>query len=105
MIQQIEKFRSELDLVVLRHRESLEQRAVELKKAGGDHRVSSEIAEHAYGRQHKLACIDICVRIALADRVIVTTWNQTGAKIVPVPDRVHLSSPVFFNGERIAGTC
>src|SRR6266568_5276553 len=104
MVKQIEKLRPELELVVLHQGEILEQRAVKLIKAGRDHGVSSQIAEHADGRQHKLARIDICVRITWMDRVIVTTWNQAGSKIVSVSDRIHLSSPVFFNGERIAGT-
>src|SRR5207249_4130404 len=97
MVKQIKKLRPELELVILYQGEILEQRAVELKKAGRDHGVSSQIAEHADGRQYKLAGIDICVRIAWMDRVIVTTRNQAGAKIVPVSDRIHLSRPVFFN--------
>src|SRR5438876_3653541 len=97
MVKQIEKLRPELELVVLHQGEILEQRAVKLKKARRDHGVSSQIAEHADGRQHELARIDICVRIAWMDRVIVAARNQAGAKIVAVSDRIHLSSPVFFN--------
>src|SRR5882762_1277760 len=97
MVEQIKKLRPELELVVLRQGEVLEQRAVKIKKAGRDDGVSSQIAEHADGRQHKLARIDICVRIAFTDRVIVTARNQAGAKIVPVSDRIHLSTPEFFN--------
>src|SRR5262245_59337389 len=97
MVKQIEKLRPELELVVLYQGEILEQRTVKLKKAGRDHGVSAEMAEHADGRQHELARIDICVRIAFMDRVILTPRNQAGAKIVPVSDRIHLSRPVLCN--------
>src|SRR5262245_60857240 len=97
MVKQIEKLRPELKLVVLHQGEILEQRAVKLKKAGRDHGVSSQIAEHSDGRRHKLARIDVCVMIAFTDRVIVTPWNQADAKIVPVSDRIALSGPVFLN--------
>jgi hypothetical protein len=88
--------------VVLCQREILEQGGVEQEKTGRDHGVSSKISEHADGGRHKLACIDIGVRIAFANWVIVTTRNQAGAKTISVSDRIHLSSPVFFdwNGSR-----
>src|SRR5207244_9098608 len=49
MVEQIEKLCPELELVVLRQGEILEQRAVKIKKTGRDHGVSSQIAENADG--------------------------------------------------------
>ncbi len=91
--------------MVFRQCEVLEQRAVKSEQTRRDQGVSTKIAEHADGRQHKLGCIDIGVRIAFADRITVTTRNQARTKIVPVAERIHLRSPVFLDRERIAGRC
>ena len=83
--------------MILRDGEILEYGTSKIDKAGRDQGVSSQIAEHADRREHKLARVDICVRIAFAGRVIVTPRNQAWSKIVPVADRIHLSRAVFFN--------
>ena len=103
MVEQVEEFCSELEFVVLRQRETLEQGAVKLEKTWRDQGVPSQIAEHANWRQDKLAGVDIDVRIAFADGIIVAARNQAGTKIVAIAERIHLSGPVLFNGEGIAG--
>src|SRR5205809_5754716 len=94
MVKQIEKLRPELELVVLHQGEILEQRAVKLIKAGRDHGVSSQIAEHADGRHHKLARIQICTRIAWMDGAVVMTRKRAGSQNVPVSYFIHLRRPV-----------
>src|SRR5262249_19542631 len=102
MIEQVEKLGPELDLMVLRDREVLEQGSIEVKQAGRDQRISPQSAEHADRGQHELACIDVGVRIAFLDRITVTTGNQAGTQSVPVSDGIRLGRAVFFDGKWIA---